>query len=52
MISAISKALSQSQQHRLVSLSCNVTRNVSFPEGGVKYSIVYSSWKVWSEFTF
>lgn len=43
MISAISKALSQSQQHRLVSLSCNVTRNVSFPEGGVKYSIVYSS---------
>lgn len=43
MISAISKVLSQSQQHRLVSLSCNVTRNVSFPEGGVKYSIVYSS---------
>ena len=43
MISAISKVLSKSQQHRLVSLSCDITRNISFPEGGFKYSVVYSS---------
>ena len=43
MIFAVSKVLSQSQQHRLVSLSSNVIRNVSFPEGGVQYSVGYSS---------
>lgn len=43
MIFAVSKVLSQSQQHRLVSLSSNVIRNVSFPEGGVRYSVGYSS---------